>query len=115
MVESLASKVLELVVFRLNEGVTREQFVGTNDAVSTWISKQPGFISHELLYDAEGDHWIEVAWWKTMGDAHAAAELAMTSESCAPMFALIDMESALMAHGEPAVAPVFAAATPVGA
>jgi hypothetical protein len=102
-------KLLELVVSKLNEGVSREQFLGTNDAVSTWISEQPGFLSHELLYDADADRWIEVAWWKTMEDAHAAAELAMTSESCAPMFALIDMESALMLHGEPAIASVYAA------
>ncbi|MGH7720823.1 MAG: hypothetical protein ACREON_18500 [Gemmatimonadaceae bacterium] len=113
--EASAGKVLELVVFKLNEGVSHEQFLATNDAVSTWISKQPGFISHELSYDAEGDRWIEVAWWKTMEEAHAAAEQAMTSESCAPMFALIDMKSALMAHGEPAIAPVYAEETPVGA
>lgn len=31
----------------------------------------------------------------------------MTSESCAPMFALIDSESTLMAHAEPAIAPVL--------
>jgi hypothetical protein len=111
-VETSERGVLELVVFKLNEGVSREQFLGTNDAVSTWISKQPGFISHELLYDAEGDRWIELAGWKTMENAHAAAELALTSESCAPMFSLIDMESALMLHGEPAIEPVFAA-TPV--
>ena len=111
--EASGDKVLELVVFTLKEGVSREQFLGTNDAVSTWISKQPGFISRELSYDAEGDRWIEVAWWKTLEDAHAAAELAMTSESCAPMFALIDLDSALMLHGAPAIAPVYAA-TPVG-
>jgi hypothetical protein len=111
--EGSGDKVLELVVFTLKEGVSREQFLGTDDAASTWISKQPGFISHELLYDAEGDRWIELAWWKTMEDAHAAAELAMTSESCAPMFALIDLDSALMLHGEPAIAPVYAA-TPAG-
>ncbi len=110
-----ADKVLELVVFKLKDGISREQFLATNDALSTWIRRQPGFVSHELLHDAEGDRWIEVAWWKTMDEAHAAAELAMTSESCAPMFALIDMESAVMAHGEPAIAPVYAAATPVDA
>ena len=109
------TKVLELVVYQLHKGVSREQFLATNDAVSTWISKQPGFISHELCHDAEGDRWIELAWWKTMEDALAAAERAMSSESCAPMFALIDMDSALMAHGEPAIAPVYAAGTPVGA
>jgi hypothetical protein len=108
--EAHARRVLELVVFKLNEGISHEQFLTTNDAVSTWIGKQPGFISHELAYDAESDRWIEVAWWERMEEAHAAAELAMTSKSCAPMFALIDMDSTLMLHGESAIAPVFAAA-----
>jgi hypothetical protein len=101
-------KVLELVVFKLNEGVTREQFLGTNGAVSEWISAQPGFVSHELLYDADGDRWVELAWWKTMDEARTAAEKAMTSETCAPMFALIDEASTLMLHAEPAIAPVLA-------
>jgi hypothetical protein len=109
-VEAPAAKVLELVVFKLHEGVSRDQFLGTNDAVATWISKQPGFISRELSYDADGDRWIDVIWWETMENAGAAAELAMTSESCVPMFALIDMESALMLHGTPATVPVSAAA-----
>ena len=98
--EASAGKVLELVVFKLDEGVSREQFLGTNDAVSSWISTQPGFISRELSYDAEGDRWVDILWWESMEEAGAAAELAMSSESCAPMFALIDMESTLMLHGE---------------
>lgn len=92
-------RVLELVVFRLNEGASREQLLGTADAVSAWIGSQPGFVSRELVHDAGGERWIDVVWWETIEDAQAAAELAMTSESCAPMFALIDMESALMVHG----------------
>ena len=111
--EASATKVLELVVFKLHQGVSREQFLGTNSAVSTWISKQPGFLSRQLSYDAEGDRWIDLLWWDTMENAGAAAQRAMTSESCAPMFALIDMESALMLHGTPATAPVHAA-TPTG-
>jgi antibiotic biosynthesis monooxygenase (ABM) superfamily enzyme len=102
-------KVLELVVFKLNEGVSREQFLGTNEPVSAWIAKQPGFISRELSYDAEGDRWIDVLWWETMEEAAAAAERALMSESCTPMFGLIDMDSMLMLHGEPAIAPVYAA------
>ena len=102
-------KVLELVVYKLNDGVSREQFLGTNDAVSSWISKQPGLISRELVYDAEGDRWVDVIWWETLEQAHAASELSMTSESCSPMFALIDMESALMLHGVPAIERVDAA------
>jgi hypothetical protein len=97
-------------VFRLNEGVTREQLLGTVDPVSTWIAEQPGFVSRDLAYDAESDRWIDVVWWSTMQDAQAASERAMTSESCAPMFALIHMESTLMVHGESAIARVVAAA-----
>ena len=108
--ERSASKALEVVVFKLNEGVSREQFLGTNDAVSDWARKQPGFISRELSYDAEGDRWIDVVWWESMEDAGAAAERAMSSDSCAPMFALIDMESTLMIHGTPVAEPVRAAA-----
>jgi antibiotic biosynthesis monooxygenase (ABM) superfamily enzyme len=104
------AKVLELVVYKLHEGVSREQFLGTNDAVSSWISQQPGFISRELVYDAEGDRWVDVIWWETLEQAQAASERSMTSESCSPMFALIDMESALMLHGTPAINRVDAAA-----
>jgi hypothetical protein len=109
-VESAERKVLELVVYKLDQGVSREQFLGTNDAVSSWISAQPGFISRELVHDAEADRWVDVIWWETMEQAHAAAELAMTSPTCTPMFALIDMQSALMLHGEVAIEPAYAAA-----
>jgi hypothetical protein len=109
---SSEAKILELVVFMLREGVSRERFLGTVDAVSAWIAQQPGFISRELVHDTEGDRWIDVVWWTTMDEARAAAELAMSSKSCAPMFGLIDMESSVMAHGQPAIAPVSAAARP---
>jgi hypothetical protein len=99
-------KVLELVVFKLGEGVSRERLLGTVDAVSAWAQEQPGFISRELSYDPEGDRWIDLVQWETMQDAHAAAEQAMSSESCAPMFGLIDPESTLMIHAEPAIAAV---------
>ncbi len=101
-----ARKVLELVVFKLGEGVTREQFLATNDGVSAWIREQPGFLSRDLVHDAGGDRWVDVVWWETMEQAHAAAELSMTSDSCRPMFAQIDMQSALMLHGVPAIATV---------
>jgi hypothetical protein len=109
----MEERVLELVVYKLNDGVSREQFLGTNDAVSTWISKQPGFVSRELAHDADADRWVDVIWWETMENAHAAAELSQSSESCTPMFGMIDMESALMLHGVPAIERVDAA-TAVG-
>jgi hypothetical protein len=93
-------KVLELVVFNLQPGASREDFLGTVDAVSSWIAEQPGFVSRSLVEDLDGGRWIDVVWWRSMQEAHAAAQRAMSSQSCAPMFGLIDMESTLMVHGK---------------
>jgi hypothetical protein len=41
---AVEGKVLELVVYKLKGRVSDKQFLSTNGAVSTWISKQPGFI-----------------------------------------------------------------------
>lgn len=104
------AKVLELVVFQLTDGVTRDELLATVDPVSRWAAEQPGFVSRDLVHDAEHDRWIDVVWWRSMEDAHAAAEAAMHSPSCAPMFALIDEKETLMLHGERAIAPFAAAA-----
>jgi len=101
-----AQPILELVVFKLKEGATREAFLGTVDAVSAWAQTQPGFVSRDLCYSAADDRWVEIVWWDTLQDAEAAADAAMSSASCAPMFRLIDMESMLFLHGQPAIAPV---------
>ena len=104
----MQERVLELVVYRLQEGVSREDFLGTNGAVNTWIGNQPGFISRDLVHDSDGDRWVDVIWWETLEQAHAASEKAMTSESCLPMFSQIDEQSTLMLHGVPATETVTA-------
>ena|SRR5688572_8353763 len=101
-----SERVLELVVFKVKDGVTREQLLGTVDAVSNWAKTQPGFLTRDLCYAAEQDRWIEVIWWRSLADAEAAAEAATSSESCAPMFSLINMESAPMWHGVPVIETV---------
>lgn len=103
-------RILELVVFRLRDGASREQLLATAGAVSDWIARQPGFLSRELCRDGEGDRWVDVVWWRSLEEAQAAAELAMRSESCAPMFVLIDMKSTLMLHGSLETAAAGAAA-----
>jgi hypothetical protein len=96
----VAGNVLELVVFELRDGATGEDLLRSADAVTGWAKSQPGFISRELSYDAEGDRWIDLLWWSSMDHARAAAALAPTSEACMPMFALIDQQSTLMLHAE---------------
>lgn len=103
-----AGPVLELVVFRVKEGVTRERLLGTVDAVSKWAREQPGFVSRDLTYDAAGDRWVEMIWWTSTADAEASVKAAETSDLCAPMFALIDPESMLFLHGVPQIERVVA-------
>jgi len=91
---------VELVVFKLKEGTTREEFLASDEVASAWMKEQPGFLSHELCYATEPDQWFELVRWKSLAEAEAAASAAMSSTSCAPMFALIEMESVMMLHGE---------------
>jgi cytochrome c-type biogenesis protein len=111
MASEPGDRVLELVVFNLKEGVTRERFLGTVHAVSAWARTQSGFVSRDLSHVPADDRWIEVVYWRTLAEAEAAADAAQGSAACAPMFALIDMDAMLFLHGVPAVAPVFAEAT----
>jgi hypothetical protein len=108
MNDEQASKVLELVVFVLKDGTTREQFMGTIDGVSGWIRSQPGFVSYDLSYSAEEHKWVFAAWWRTMQEAKAAAEAATSAPENAPMFTLIDMDTMLYLHAEAATGPVTA-------
>ncbi len=94
-------RVLELVVFELTEGVSREQFLGTVDAVSEWARQQPGFLSRELSYAEESGRYVDVVYWDSMEHAVAADAASRSSEACSPMFALIELESALFAHARP--------------
>jgi hypothetical protein len=103
--------VVEIAVFKLKDGVTRKQLLDTVGAVSQWAQRQPGFLSRDLTYSDDEDSWIDVIWWENMDAAHTAAEVAMTSESCAPMFALIDLEGIQMLHGERVTRSVASEAT----
>jgi hypothetical protein len=76
MASEPGDRVLELVVFNLKEEVTRERFLGTVDAVSEWARTQSGFVSRDLSYVPAEDRWIEVVYWRTLGDAEAAADAA---------------------------------------
>lgn len=102
-----ADHVVELVVFGLRDGVTRDEFLGTVAAASDWIRTQPGFVADQL-YSAGEDRWIEIVRWKTLGDAEAAARAAENDPACAPMFALIDTADQVFLHGLPVTTRVGA-------
>ncbi len=100
------ARVVEVAISKAKPGVTREQVLATVDPVSEWVRNQPGFVSRDLTYSPADEKWIDVIWWESLEAAQAAAERAMTSEACAPLFSLIDLEGTQMLHGERVISPV---------
>ncbi len=99
--------IVELVVFKLVAGATAQQLTDAAIGVSDWVSRQPGFVSRELSYSQESNQWVDLVRWENMGSATIASEAAMSSEQCAPMFSLIDMEQTMMLHADPVIDPVL--------
>jgi hypothetical protein len=101
-------QVVEMVLFSVRKGVTRNAFLATVDGVSQWAQAQPGFISRDLSWSESDDRWMDLIWWQTLADALAAADAIMASEECGAMMSLIDETSMVMVHAAPAIPRVSA-------
>ena len=67
------SKVVEICLFKINEGVTEEHFLEASDLLHTgFLSQQQGFISRQFAKD--GDTWSDVVLWESMEDAMNAVK-----------------------------------------
>jgi hypothetical protein len=55
----MTNPVLELVIFKLNPGVSNEQFLKALDATTVDLKRQPGFIRREVRQDADGT-WVDL-------------------------------------------------------
>lgn len=100
MEHQVGTKTLELVVFRLAEGVSHEEFMATVDSVSEWVQTQPGFISRELSYSADSGKYVEVVYWETLEQAERAGQASESSEQCLPMFNTIRIDDMQFLHAE---------------
>ncbi len=98
--------VLELVTFKLQPGVTEDQFIVANESLYGWAKRQPGFVSRHLSYNSEEDTYIDVVYWVSLAAAQAANDLAMNSEECAPMFGMCDLDTVKLVHAGPVASAV---------
>ena len=93
----MSNQVLEVVVFKLAEGVSDEAFVQAAQEIETWLKTKSGFISRRLSHNGEGV-WLDLVEWESMEEAQtAAAEIMATSEGQA-FGSKIDGESIQMYH-----------------
>ncbi|EPJ45071.1 MAG: hypothetical protein OFPI_37770 [Osedax symbiont Rs2] len=91
------STTIELVTFKLAEGVMPEQIVATNDTMQAFLVQQPGFIYRSLSQDEEGQ-WFDIVYWIDRESAKVGGEAFMQSAACAALMPLIDGPSVVMRH-----------------
>ncbi|MEO0826729.1 MAG: antibiotic biosynthesis monooxygenase family protein [Cyanobacteria bacterium J06639_16] len=72
--------IVEVATFKLQEGVTPDEFYAVDQAVETQhVSQQPGFISRESAV-SDDNEWLVIVHWRSI----EAAEASMASFSGAP-------------------------------
>lgn len=99
----MSKHVIETVTFKLNEGVTREEFAEAAQTMNSFVTAQHGFIARRLSCSEDGE-WIEHIEWADMGAAEAAASKIGKVESNRPFLAAINGSTVTMRHTELEVA-----------
>lgn len=95
--EAAESPVLEIVDFRLADGVAEMDFIAAAKGTEAMLRQRGALVRRLLTRDADG-LWTDVVEWVSHDGAMAAAEAVMTSESCQPFMAMIDPASVVMRH-----------------
>jgi len=96
------SHVLEVVVFKLNEGADEANFLEDAQATFDLLEGYDGFISRELTKTEDGT-WIDVVTWANMDVAMQAAEAIMGEAVGQKFGSHINFESTQMMHTEPKI------------
>lgn len=82
--------VVEIVRFRLAEGVTEDQFLVDNGRVeSDHVVHQPGFLSRATAHGEDGE-WLIIVHWESAGAADASTDGFMDAEATQAFLGDID-------------------------
>ena len=94
----MSRHVIETVLFRLKDGISRDDFVKAAETVNGFVAARKGFVSRRLSCTADG-LWIEHIEWADMTAAKAAAaDLGKTAPNL-PFLSAIDEPSVTLHHG----------------
>ena len=93
----MPNHVIEIVTFKLADGISPEAFVAASGAVTAFARSQAGFVSRRLSM-AEDGTWMDHVHWSSMEAAQAAQTAFPAQESLAPFMAMINPEGMTMTH-----------------
>lgn len=93
----MTKHTIETVTFKLNEGVSRQAFVESAQAINAFVGKREGFVSRRLSCSDDG-LWIEHIEWKTLAAAKSAAAEIGSDPTLTACMTAIDGPSVKMHH-----------------
>ena len=91
---------VEIVTFRLNKGVSAEQFLAAAKPTFDLLTTFDGYIDRELCVSEDG-LWIDIVHWRDIESAHRAAEQFMAEPVAQAFGSLIDESTMAMHHALP--------------
>lgn len=89
----------EVVLFKANTGVSREDVIAAVAKTQPIIEGFDGFIARQLL-EGEDGQWMDLVQWQSVAQAKAAAAQAQENPDLAEAFAVIDFSTMQMLHLE---------------
>ena len=92
--------VIEIVQFRLAEGVNREDFVAAATDTMPALCATGGFIGR-ILSEGEDGSWTDHVRWTSLDVAQAAMAGAMENAALAPFIMSIDPDSMVLSYQAP--------------
>lgn len=94
----MQSIIVEVAMFKLNEGVTDQAFIAEAEKVQeSFLKIQKGYLDRGLLKDENGQ-WFDILHWASMEDAQTAARVMMQESECQPFIQMINSQSIQMFH-----------------
>lgn len=99
----MSKHVIETVIFKLEDGVSKGDFIKHAETMRPFVEDQRGFVHRRLSCTSDGT-WIEHIEWASMDDAKSAAANIGTSELTREFGKCISGPSVRMMHSELEVA-----------
>jgi len=95
----MSKNVIETVTFRLNDDVSRDEFVDAAKDMNAWVEARPGFLYRRLSCTEDGT-WIEHIQWTDMDAAKAAAAEISKAPGNARFLSAINGQTVQLLHSE---------------
>ncbi|KZN34099.1 antibiotic biosynthesis monooxygenase family protein [Pseudoalteromonas luteoviolacea] len=94
----MKQNIIEIVTFKLNQGVSTEQMLEKSAAFEEFAAKQPGFLYRSLAHQADTDTFVDVSYWETLEDNKKMQAAFEEVDVCQAFCALVDKESVGISH-----------------